>query len=292
MPHLFRVIVPVRDINRAADFYGALLGEAGQRVSPGRHYFDCEGTILACYDPEADGDGRTATALAEPLYIAVDDLASTYRASPDCRCHLLAGSGPGRWPSWRDRHETVGRALVLSHRPVRQSALCRGEEFRLHRRDGWLSRGASRSTSAPRLACIRVVEQPLRTEPREHGTASGAIPELQGRYLRARTVAAAEAGHSTARNATGWWVGSSFNPGCRILVMGWEERITVNPAVRSRKPCIKGTRIAVYDILEYLAGGMTEDQILGDFPDLQREDIRASLAFAAARERRVSNSVA
>lgn len=74
--------------------------------------------------------------------------------------------------------------------------------------------------------------------------------------------------------------------------MGWEERITVNPAVRSGKPCIKGTRIAVYDVLEYLAGGMTEDQILTDFPDLKRDDIRASLAFAAARERRLSNSVA
>jgi uncharacterized protein (DUF433 family) len=73
--------------------------------------------------------------------------------------------------------------------------------------------------------------------------------------------------------------------------MGWERRITVNPGVRSGKPCIKGTRITVYDVLEYLAGGMTEAQLLSDFPDLAREDIRASLAFAAARERRV-NSVA
>jgi uncharacterized protein (DUF433 family) len=74
--------------------------------------------------------------------------------------------------------------------------------------------------------------------------------------------------------------------------MDWEHRITVSPAVRSGKPCIKGTRIAVYDVLEYLAGGMTEDQILADFPDLKRDDIRASLAFAAARERRLANSVA
>ena len=62
--------------------------------------------------------------------------------------------------------------------------------------------------------------------------------------------------------------------------------------VRSGKPCIKGTRITVYDVLEYLAGGMSEDEILRDFPDLTREDIRASLAFAAARERRLANSVA
>ena len=59
------------------------------------------------------------------------------------------------------------------------------------------------------------------------------------------------------------------------------------PGVRSGKPCIKGTRITVYDVLEYLVGGMTEEQILADFPDLTREDIRACLAFAAARERRL-----
>ncbi len=74
--------------------------------------------------------------------------------------------------------------------------------------------------------------------------------------------------------------------------MGWEQRITVDPAIRGGKPCLKGTRITVYDVLEYLAGGMSEDQILANFSDLTREDIRAALAFAAARERRLSNSVA
>ena len=74
--------------------------------------------------------------------------------------------------------------------------------------------------------------------------------------------------------------------------MEWQDRISVNPAVRSGKPCIRGTRITVYDVLEYLAGGMTEDAILSDFPDLTRDDIRATLAFAAARERRLANSVA
>jgi uncharacterized protein (DUF433 family) len=74
--------------------------------------------------------------------------------------------------------------------------------------------------------------------------------------------------------------------------MEWQDHISVNPAVRSGKPCIKGTRITVYDVLEYLAGGMTEDAILSDFPDLTRDDIRATLAFAAARERRLANSVA
>ncbi len=74
--------------------------------------------------------------------------------------------------------------------------------------------------------------------------------------------------------------------------MNWQERIQISASVRSGKPCIKGTRITVYDILEYLAGGMTEDEILTDFPDLSRDDIRASLSFAAARERRLVNSVA
>ena len=70
--------------------------------------------------------------------------------------------------------------------------------------------------------------------------------------------------------------------------MRYQDYITVTPGVRSGKPCIKGTRITVYDVLEYLAGGMTETQILADFPDLTAEDIRACLAFAAARERRLA----
>lgn len=74
--------------------------------------------------------------------------------------------------------------------------------------------------------------------------------------------------------------------------MSWEDRITITPGVRGGKPCIKGTRMTVYDVLEYLAGGMTEAQILSDFPDLKHEDIRACLAFAASRERRLAVSSA
>jgi uncharacterized protein (DUF433 family) len=65
------------------------------------------------------------------------------------------------------------------------------------------------------------------------------------------------------------------------------ERITLNPEIRSGKPVIRGTRITVADILEYLAGGMSQEEILADFPDLEAEDIRAALAFAAERERRL-----
>ena len=77
-----------------------------------------------------------------------------------------------------------------------------------------------------------------------------------------------------------------------ISAMSYEDRISIDPAVRGGKPCISGTRITVYDILEYLAGGMTEDEILQDFPSLNRDDIRAALAFAAARERRLAASSA
>lgn len=64
------------------------------------------------------------------------------------------------------------------------------------------------------------------------------------------------------------------------------ERISIDPAVRFGKPCVRGTRISVGDILGYLAGGMSEDQLLKEFPQLALEDIRACLAYAAERERR------
>ena len=65
------------------------------------------------------------------------------------------------------------------------------------------------------------------------------------------------------------------------------DRITINPTVRSGKPVIRGTRITVSDVLEYLASGMSESEILADFPDLSHEDILATLAFAAQREQRL-----
>lgn len=67
----------------------------------------------------------------------------------------------------------------------------------------------------------------------------------------------------------------------------YQNRITIEPGKRSGKPCIRGMRITVYDILEYLASGMSEGEILNDFPDLEKDDIRACLAFAADRERRL-----
>jgi len=69
--------------------------------------------------------------------------------------------------------------------------------------------------------------------------------------------------------------------------MNYQDRITIEADKRSGKPCIRGLRITVYDILDYLAGGMSIEEILEDFPDLVREDIQAAIAFAADRERRL-----
>jgi uncharacterized protein (DUF433 family) len=63
--------------------------------------------------------------------------------------------------------------------------------------------------------------------------------------------------------------------------------VTIEPGKRGGKPCIRGLRITVYDVLEYLASGMSEAEILADFPDLTSDDVRACLAFAADRERRL-----
>ena len=70
--------------------------------------------------------------------------------------------------------------------------------------------------------------------------------------------------------------------------MDYHEIITIDPDKRSGKPCIRGTRMTVTDVLEYLAGGMTHEELLADFPDLTEEDIRACLAFAADRERKLA----
>jgi predicted enzyme related to lactoylglutathione lyase len=71
---IFRVIVPVADIELAATYYAGLLGDPGARISPGRHYFSAGSVILACFDPRADGDPWDATPNPDHIYFAVDDL--------------------------------------------------------------------------------------------------------------------------------------------------------------------------------------------------------------------------
>jgi uncharacterized protein (DUF433 family) len=71
--------------------------------------------------------------------------------------------------------------------------------------------------------------------------------------------------------------------------MEYRKIITIDPAKMGGKPCIRDLRITVYDVLDYLSSGMTNAEILADFPDLSEEDIRACLAFAAERERRLTS---
>ena len=73
-----------------------------------------------------------------------------------------------------------------------------------------------------------------------------------------------------------------------LCPMDYRQLITIEPGKRGGKPCIRGMRITVSDVLDYLASGMSEDDVLRDFPDLTRNDIRACLAFAADRERRLT----
>jgi len=69
--------------------------------------------------------------------------------------------------------------------------------------------------------------------------------------------------------------------------VNYRDYITIDPNKRAGKPCVRGLRITVYEVLEYLASDMTEEQILHDFPDLTREDLKACIAFAADRERKL-----
>jgi uncharacterized protein (DUF433 family) len=72
-----------------------------------------------------------------------------------------------------------------------------------------------------------------------------------------------------------------------VVTMDYQHLITIEPGKRSGKPCIRGMRITVSDVLQYLAAGMSVDEILTDFPELTANDIRACLAFAADRERKL-----
>jgi predicted enzyme related to lactoylglutathione lyase len=99
-PRLYRVILPVADIARAEAFYAALLEMPGRRVSPGRHYFDCGGTILACFDPRADGDDFEARPNPDHLYFAVADLEA---ALARARAAGAAVRGEIRTMPWGER---------------------------------------------------------------------------------------------------------------------------------------------------------------------------------------------
>ncbi|MBM3925795.1 MAG: VOC family protein [SAR202 cluster bacterium] len=99
-PRLFRVILPVSNIESAGNFYTTLLGVRGQRVSTGRHYFDCGGVILACFDPRADGDDFDTRPNPDHVYLSVDDLEAVHRRAKEAGCREL---GPIAKRPWGER---------------------------------------------------------------------------------------------------------------------------------------------------------------------------------------------
>jgi catechol 2,3-dioxygenase-like lactoylglutathione lyase family enzyme len=89
VPRIYRVILPVSSIERAAEFYAGLLGLRGRRVSPGRHYFDCGGVILACFEPRADGDSWEPRPNQDHVYFAVADLEEVFARAQAAGCSWL-----------------------------------------------------------------------------------------------------------------------------------------------------------------------------------------------------------
>ncbi len=89
--HLYRIIFPVSDIDKAAAFYSEILEQKGERVSPGRHYFNVGGTILACYDPTSDGDavGNWVFHENQYIYISVTDLTAIRERMKLLACQSL-----------------------------------------------------------------------------------------------------------------------------------------------------------------------------------------------------------
>ncbi len=96
-PHLFRVILPVTDIEAATSFYAQLLDTPGIRVSGGRHYFDCGGTILACYDALADGDAEQVGPNPQNVYFSVGDLNAAYERARGAGCQDLTAIEVRPW---------------------------------------------------------------------------------------------------------------------------------------------------------------------------------------------------
>ena len=109
MPRLFRVILPVADIDPASAFYAELLGQPGMRVSGGRHYFPCGDVMLALYSPKGDGDPREPRPNWDHVYFAVDDIDAVYQRAKKrggfpshvCDCRLPLGETATR--PWGER---------------------------------------------------------------------------------------------------------------------------------------------------------------------------------------------
>src|SRR5271165_158763 len=92
MAKIYRIVLQVSGIEAATRFYGELFGLAGERVSAGRHYFNCGGVILACFDPRRDGDGFDARANSDHVYFAVDGLELFFERARELGCQELGAS--------------------------------------------------------------------------------------------------------------------------------------------------------------------------------------------------------
>jgi catechol 2,3-dioxygenase-like lactoylglutathione lyase family enzyme len=129
-PHLFRIILQVSDIEVAAAFYAAVLGMPGERVSGGRHYFNCGGTILALLDPSGDGSGAAPVPLPDHIYFAVDELGPAREAVAAHGGRLAPGDVHGD-PAGRVARRPWGEVSFYAFDPS-GNPLCfvqRGSEF-------------------------------------------------------------------------------------------------------------------------------------------------------------------
>jgi predicted enzyme related to lactoylglutathione lyase len=128
---LFRVIMPVTNIEEATKFYSALFDQPGFRVSPGRHYFECGGVILAVYDAVADGDRQAVRSNAEHLYFAVPDLEAAFQRAQACG-GLSTATGDGNLPMGRIARRPWGELSFYMHDPS-GNPLCFVDEKSVYR---------------------------------------------------------------------------------------------------------------------------------------------------------------
>ncbi len=169
VPTLFRVVVPVTDIGKAERFYSCLLGLAGTRVSSGRHYFNCGGTILACFDPRADTDPFDLGPNPDHLYLAVDDLSPAWSRALDAGATIL---DPIAVRPWGERsfylQDPFGNKLCL----VERRTMFTGRGIPGVRTGATTARnGRARPDAAPKVGA-RARTRPARRRSR-HNRASG-----------------------------------------------------------------------------------------------------------------------
>ena len=115
-PRLYRVIMPVNDLDEAVQFYAALLDQAGFRVSPGRHYFSCGDVTLAVYSPRGDGDPREPRPNFDHVYFAVDDLTAVF-ARAGATGGLSVETGDGELAMGEIQKRPWGEVSFYMHDP-------------------------------------------------------------------------------------------------------------------------------------------------------------------------------